>query len=161
MNQTFARLVLPATLAALFAPLQAGGADGDAKVLAVWAEIDAAWNARDVERFSELYTEDSSFLFVDRRQGLEGRDAIHANFAAQFPRTPPELSHRTTISDTRTITDGVMTADGVVEILQTLPGSDQPELIRTFAIFALMRQVDGEWRIDALRVYRMEAADPG
>lgn len=161
MNQLSTRLVLSVALATLGAPLQAGGVEADAGVLATWAEIDAAWNARDAERFSGLYTEDSSFLFVDRRQRFEGRDAIHANFSAQFPRMPPELSHRTTISDTRTVTDGVMTADGVVEILQTVPGSGEPALIRTFAIFALMRQVDDEWRIDALRVYLMETADSG
>jgi hypothetical protein len=70
---------------------------GDAEIRALWSELDAAWNARDVERFSALYADDASLLFIDGGKSLEGRVTIHANFSEQFARTPPGLSHHTTL----------------------------------------------------------------
>lgn len=127
----------------------------DAAVRALWSELDAAWNARDAERFSARYTEASSFVFVDGEQAFEGREAIRGNFSTQFARTPPGISHRTSISGTRAIADGIRVADGRVEILRTDPDAGgAPVVVRRFAIFALMRQEAVEaWRIDALRVY--------
>jgi uncharacterized protein (TIGR02246 family) len=128
----------------------------DAAVRALWSELDAAWNARDVERFSALYTGTSSFVFVGGEQAFEGRKAIHEHFSTQFSRTPPEFSHRTTISETRTVVDGVSIADGLVEILRTDPAAeDGPVVFRRFAIFALMRQAGQAWQIDVLRVYQL------
>lgn len=129
---------------------------GDAAVRALWSELDAAWNARDVERFSGLYTEASSFVFVDRDQALEGRDAIREHFAVQFPRTPPAFSHHTTIDQTRPVADGIVVADGRVEVRRADPDAQgAPAVFRRFAIFALMRQAGQAWQIDALRVYQL------
>lgn len=127
---------------------------GDAEIRALWSELDAAWNARDVERFSALYTDDASLLFIDGGQSLEGRVTIHANFSEQFARTPPGLSHHTTLGGIRPVADGIALADGAVEIHRAEPGTqDTPVVVRRFAIFALMRDAGRTWRIDTLRVY--------
>lgn len=151
------RIIIPLLLVLSCGAVHAAGTPDDAAVRAVWSEIDATWNARDVDGFSRLYTEDSSFVFVDRRQAFAGRDEIHRHFSAQFPQTPLEFSHHATINETRVIAEGVMTADGVVEIFRAPPeGDGEPTLFRTFAIFALMVKDGDEWLIDALRIYLMQ-----
>lgn len=47
--------------------------------------------------------------------------------------------------------------DGTVEILRvTDPERGRGDVLRTFAIFALMRFESGELRIDVFRVYEIE-----
>ena len=128
----------------------------EAAVDAAWAEVDAAWNARDAARFSAVYTEDSSFEFVDRRHALDGRAAIRQHFEGQFPRTAAEYSHHTRIETVRAVADGAVTVDGVVEIRSApAEAGQESSLFRTFAIFAVMVPAADAWQIDALRVYQL------
>jgi uncharacterized protein (TIGR02246 family) len=132
-----------------------GGGDA-AAIGKIWAEVDAAWNARDAARFSSLYTEDASFEFVDQGQRIEGRAAIRRHFEAQFPRTGAELSHHTRIRATRLIATGVVEADGVVQIMRAAAeGTGPAVVVRTFAIYAVMVRSSDLWRIGALRIFQM------
>ena len=127
-----------------------------AAIRAVWADLDAAWNARDAARFSAFYADDASFEFVDRGQTIDGREAIRRHFEDQFPRTAPDISHHTRIRATRAIADGVVAADGVVQIRRTpADGAGSPAVLRTFAIYAVMIRTGDTWRIDSLRIVQM------
>src|SRR5688572_10698692 len=95
------------------------GADtGGAHARALFAELDAAWNARDAEAFSAVFTEDVSFHFADRGEGFEGRAALFASFAQRFPTFPGELRHVTEVREVSGIVSGVVAVDGVVEVLR-------------------------------------------
>ena len=132
------------------------GPSNAAAIQQIWADVDAAWNARDASRFSALYTDDASFEFVDQRQSISGREAIRRHFENQFPRTAAEFSHHTRISATRRIADGAVAADGVVEIKRApTDRSAAPSVVRTFAIYAVMVSAGDTWRIDSLRIYQM------
>lgn len=133
-----------------------------AAVRALWATLDAAWNARDAEQFSQFFTEDVSFAFVDRGQSFEGRAPIRQHFAEQFPRLAPDLRHVTHVHENRLIAPDVIAVDGEVEILGA--GSDgisAPAVLRTFAIFAVIAQADERWRIRVLRIYQLSAETGG
>lgn len=126
------------------------------RVAALWAAVDAAWNERDAEKFTSLFTNAASFRFVDRRDSLEGRVAILERFSKQFPETPPNLRHHTVVRDVRQVSNDVVTMDGTVEIVRRAPGTGAEQtVIRSFAIFAMMLPgIDG-WRISVLRIYQM------
>ena len=125
---------------------------------AFWSTLDAIWNARDAERFSQLFTEDASFRFVDRGASLESRAAIHRHFADQFSRQALDLRHLTQVRESRIVALNVVAVDGTVEVVRK--GSDEsapPTVLRTFAVFAVMLKSADEWRIQLLRVYPMPA----
>ncbi len=128
-----------------------------AAVHALWRAIDDHWNVRDPDAFARLYTEDASFVFVDRGDVLSGRPQILERFRAQFPAMEPALRHRSTPGAIREVSPEVLAMDGTVEILRmTDPERVGGDVLRTFATFALMRFESGELRIDVLRVYEME-----
>lgn len=133
--------------------------DGAGAVRETWSNLDEFWNARDAERFAELFTSDTSFHFVDRRETLATRTVVRDYFAERFPRFAPELRHRTEIQDVWPVAPDVRALDGTVEVVRVATGTDaEPEILRTFAIFGLMKQVGVDWRIDVLRVYLIPAA---
>lgn len=139
---------------------RAGANDDGAQIRQLWSTLDSLWNGRDAAGFSELFTPDASFVFVDRRQSLDGRAGILDFFSGQFPARAPELRHRTTVMGISDIAPGVHAVDGTVEILRVEPGtSAQPVVLRTFAIFAVMgRHADG-WSISLLRIFAMPDGD--
>jgi uncharacterized protein (TIGR02246 family) len=125
----------------------------------LWSTLDALWNARDAQRFSDLFTDDGSLEFVDRGQAMEGRPAIRRYFAKQFSSSAPELRHVTSIRDVRVIAPDVRAVDGRVEILRQEPGKNvAPTVLRTFAIVAVMVRTEEVWRIRVLRAYLLPAA---
>lgn len=138
------------------------GSNEHSAIRAVWSQVDAAWNARDAQAFSRLYAEDASFTFVQRGESLNGRSTIFEHFSERFPRFAPDLRHRTRIDAIQPIGPGVFTADGNVEILRVSDvGDEPPEVLRTFAIFAVMGVHDDEWSIRALRIYQLSPSGAG
>lgn len=135
-----------------------GGSDDDA-LRELWSTLDAAWNERDAERFSDLFTADGTLMFVDRDVSLEGRATIRHHFAERFPRFPADLRHRTTMHRTRAVTSDVRAVDGGVEILRLGSGDNvEPTTFRTFAVFAVVLRTPAGWKILALRAYRLPEA---
>jgi uncharacterized protein (TIGR02246 family) len=123
---------------------------------AVWSMLDKAWNQRDVDRFTDLFTEDVDFVFVDRDQRLAGRTKVHERFAVQFPTMAPDLRHVTEIERYRRVAADVVAVDGNVEVYRPDPeDTGQTDTLRRFAIFVLMVQTQGYWRIRDLRIYQL------
>jgi uncharacterized protein (TIGR02246 family) len=167
MYETSVRTILPLAVALtlIVAPEPAcaqvarEGPSPDSAIRAVWSMVDAMWNARDAERFSHLFTEDAGFEFVDRRESLESRSAIHQSFAERFPQFAPDLRHLTTVQDIRRITPDVHAVTGSVEILRL--GADdraEPTVLRSFVIFAVMLRTGEGFRIHILRAYQLPEA---
>jgi uncharacterized protein (TIGR02246 family) len=147
-------VVLMAAALAFTVNVGATSAPGDVRSL--WSQLDTLWNGRDAQQFSDLFTAEASFGFVDRGESLDGRAAIYRSFSERFPRFPRELRHQTDVLEVRDIAPGVCTVDGRVEILRVAPGDDaEPEVLRAFAIFAVMLRTDAGWRIRELRAFQL------
>lgn len=128
----------------------------DAAIRAFWATLDATWKGQDADEFSRLFTEDGRFSFVDRRQALDSRSVIREFFSKQFPATPPDLHHLTTVHRVREITPEAHAVDAKVEILRTAGGEGaEASILRTFEIFAVMSRTAEGWKIRDLRVYQL------
>lgn len=128
----------------------------DAGIRSFWSSLDTRWAARAAKPFSELFAVDGNFVFVDRGQRLDGRQAIHDHFLQQFPRIGPELVHRTTVHDIERIADGIFAVDGTVRILRTQDAAGGTlETLKTFAVFSIMLESDTGWRIRELRAYEL------
>lgn len=157
-----ALLLAAAAAIAIETPAQAveeTGEAGEAAVRSLWSTLDATWNARDAQRFGDLFTADATFVFVDRRQSLEGRATIRERFEERFPQLGDDLRHRTTVHRIHTVRPDVLAVDGGVEILRLgLAEGTEPATLRTYAIFAVMLRTPEGWRIRALRVYQFPAA---
>lgn len=131
----------------------------DEAVRAVWADLDAAWNARDVERFIRLFAEDATFALVARGQRLEGRRSLREHFARQFQRQSPELRHVTELHRIQHLDRGLATVDAEVRV-RRVAGADEVEVavLRTLAVFAIMSRHSGHWRIRGVRAYQLPGA---
>jgi uncharacterized protein (TIGR02246 family) len=158
-------LACPVPLASAHAQAPAGvgavdDAADDAAVRSVWSTLDALWNARNAEGFSEAFAVDGRFEFVGGGESMTGRSAIRRTFAARFPNFAPDIRHRTTVREVHFIAPSIRTLDGTVEILRigAGPGGD-PTVVRTFAIFAVMIRLEDGWRIRELRAYQLAAPE--
>lgn len=129
-------------------------------IRAVWTALDERWNARDADGFSDLFSQEARFGFVDRGESLDGRGEIHRSFSERFPTFAPELRHRTTVQEIRSLSPRVAVLDGGVEILRVgaEEGAD-PAVILRFAIFAVMHRTEEEWQIRELRVFELPLSD--
>lgn len=137
----------PAHAAQATATTEAGGA---------WRAIDAAFDARDAVRFSERFAQDASFVRVKRGEALEGRAAIHEEFARRFPGFSPEVRHRTTVGRVATIAPGILAVDGTVEIQRvTAEAGAEPAVLSTYAIFAVMTRQPEGLQVRTLRIYEL------
>src|SRR5690606_14491151 len=131
-------------------------------ICAVWANVDDAWDARDAQRFSRLFTDDVSLGFVQRDLLLEGRRAVHEHFRKQLSSLAPDLRQRTQISGIRAVATGALTVDGKVEILGHGVGGDRlPAVLKTFSIFAVMSGNDEDWSSRTLRIYELSLVATG
>jgi uncharacterized protein (TIGR02246 family) len=152
-------LICAVAMSRLTTPAQAAAQEtSESAIRSVWPILDALWNARDAERFSELFAVDGSLEFVDRGQALKSRATIHRHFAEQFPRFAPDVRHLTSVHEIRGVAPNVYTVDGKVEILRNgTGGSAAPSVLRTFAIFAVMLQTGEGWKIHTLRAVELSA----
>ncbi|MGH8495082.1 MAG: YybH family protein [Gammaproteobacteria bacterium] len=139
---------------AVAADAGAESADGTA-VRSVWSALDAAWNARDAERFSRLFTDETSLGFVERGLYFDSRAAIRRQFEEQFPRTAPEYSHSTQVREIHEIAADVVAVDGTVDILRSRDGDVPPTIFRSFSLSAVMVKTAGGWKIRVLRAFRL------
>jgi uncharacterized protein (TIGR02246 family) len=133
-----------------------GRVTADPAALAVWAAVDATWNARDVEGFSRLFAVDARFVFVDRRHSLDGRTDIHRHFSEEFPRIAAPFSHHTRITSSRTLADGIVEVDGEVEIRQAGKEGEPPTRFRLFAVHGIMDRGGEGWQVRSLRVFELQ-----
>ncbi len=119
-----------------------------------WNELDAAWNARDPQRFTQVFANDATLKFVDRQLIRDGGDAILRNFELQFPKTPPAYSHHSKIHRFSALPGGSLLAEGRVEVMR-MNADDPPaaEIYRAFDVAAVMTVTAEGWQIRALYVY--------
>lgn len=128
-------------------------------IRAVWTTVDERWNARDAEGFSNLFSDEARFGFVNRGEWMDGRAEILRSFLVRFPTITPEIRHQSTTHEVRSIAPGVTMVDGAVRILRTGPDErTEPDVILTFHFFAVMLQTEDGWRIDELRVVDLPSA---
>lgn len=128
--------------------------DAGADAVALWAAIDAAWNARDAERFAALFSEDAVMEFVDRDEVLAGRDAILETFSTRFGTIAPEYEHRSSVTRTRAVAHGTLAVDSAVEILRpSAEAAAAPESFRTFRVFSLLTRDEAGWTFRDMRIY--------
>jgi uncharacterized protein (TIGR02246 family) len=127
--------------------------------IAAWEAIDAAWNARDAERFAALFAEDATMVFFDRDQTLPGRDAIQAHFADTFPGIPPEYRHRSTVTRVRAVAHGVLAVDGLVHVVRRPSAAGAiSEPFRAFRVVSLMTHAADRWQFGDVRIYPLDGA---
>lgn len=137
------------------APVRAQALD-DTAVKAFWSTLDAVWNARDAGRFSELFTTDASFTFVDSGLSLDARGPIHDFFVKQFSKQSPELRHETRVRESHSVGPGALAIDAVIEVIRSQPDPRSgATVLQTFAAFAVMTRSADQLQIRLLRVYRL------
>ena len=148
-------LLILTSLVAGTAPVRAQALD-DTAVKGFWSTLDAIWNARDAGRFSELFTTDASFTFVDSGLSLDARGPIHDFFVTQFSKQSPELRHETRVRESHAFGPDVLAIDAVIEISRSQPEPrSSATVLQTFAAFAVMTRSADQLQIRLLRVYRL------
>jgi uncharacterized protein (TIGR02246 family) len=130
----------------------------DAAIHAFWSALDSTWNGRDADRFSQLFTDDVSFAFVDRGMTLETRDAVLRHFTTQFRDQNPALRHVTVIRRIHPLTPDLVAIDGEVSVVARGAGGSDDAVLRRFAISGVMARPSDRWLVRILRVFPMPAA---
>jgi uncharacterized protein (TIGR02246 family) len=118
-------------------------------------ELDSAYDAQDVARFSALFTPDASFSYVIEGPELHGREEIRQHFARQFATLPPML-HVTKTKATNALAPGMLAVDFLLDILSVDPktGLGQTLLVQ-YNGMGIGIQTDSGWHIRMVRLYRV------
>jgi uncharacterized protein (TIGR02246 family) len=125
-------------------------------VAAVVKELDAAWNARDAIRFSNVFTEDGNFQFPVEGVAMRGREEIKKYYTKLFPTLPPNLRHVTTTRETNKISPDILAVDIEVNIYGTVSKVDSSHIsLYHYLGMGLGVRTDSGWRIRLARVYQM------
>lgn len=125
----------------------------DREALAVVVrELDAAYGAQDVARFSAVFAEDASFQFPVEGTALRGREEIRQHFASQFATLPP-LRHVTTTGDVDAIGPDLLAVDIQVDIQAIDPKTSAAQTLFHYAGLGLGIRTDSGWRIRLVRLY--------
>ena len=124
-------------------------------IRAAWSELDAAWAARDLERMVRLFADEAVFAFPPGDYRLDGKPAIRAHFAAQFPKQSPALRHVTEVGHIRPVGDGLYAGDAGVRVVRTADDGAELSVLRAFAVFALMRAREQGWELLEVRAFRL------
>jgi uncharacterized protein (TIGR02246 family) len=149
--------VAPVSLARAQGP-QITSADSTA-IRDVWRELDESWNARDVQWFSGLFSEDGSLWFVNAGAPFEGRATIRDRYTQQFRRYTPDVRHVTRVSRIRLVAPGIAMVDGDADIVGNAPGGgSQSAVLRHYIGTALMVHTGGRWHIHSMRAFLTPAA---
>lgn len=125
-------------------------------VAVVVKELDAAWNARDPIRFSNVFTEDGSFQFPVEGVAMHGREEIKKYYTKLFPTLPPNLKHVTAIRDINVISPDILAVDIEVNIYGADPKADSSRIsLYHYLGMGLGVRTYSGWHIRLGRVYQM------
>jgi uncharacterized protein (TIGR02246 family) len=119
---------------------------------AVVRELDAAYDAQDVDRFVAVFAEGASFQFPVDGLALRGREEIRQHFATQFATLPP-FRHVTTTGDVELVGPGILAVDVQVDIRAVDPKTGAAETLFHYAGLGLGTLTDSGWRIRLVRLY--------
>lgn len=67
----------------------------DSMIIDCVKQIDDAWNSRDLERFTNLFTEDCDINYFTLGYVMKGKDEVRKHYAKSFSKYPPEVKHNT------------------------------------------------------------------
>lgn len=133
-----------------------GGDSALSAMRAFWANVDATWNARDLDAFIGLFADEATFHVIAREALVAGRDGIRARFAAQFSRQAPDLRHVTRVGRVEHLGPGLAALDAQVRVLRVAPDEHvEPAVLRKFAVFAIMARNPEAWVIRDIRIYTL------
>lgn len=119
----------------------------DTSIQALFAAIDARWNARDAAGLAALHTPDTdvSIRGLPRLRGQAAlRDAFGPSFAAGAV-----ARHRTVVSETELIAPGIAVAEG--RVLLDAPPADTTGARRQLSFVSVVTKASGGWQVRLLR----------
>ena len=119
---------------------------------ALTRDFDAAWDARDVARFTSHFTENGDMHFHTMNMHMRGRDEIARTYTKIFSELDPGVKHRTTINEMHVITDDVMLLDATTDIVKT-GAQGQEVILRRHTGASIAVKTHAGWRLRALRIW--------
>jgi len=153
-------LFVTARAAAAQAPRVTGVSEAELRdIVALAAQSDARWNARDAAGLSALYTAEGHNRIVGTPVDLRGRDAIRAYFTQSFPKTDAALVHHTVVEEVQRVSPDVVVVEGRVWLERA--GADSAHaVVRRFTMNAVIVREQDAWRVrwNRARVEAMPAA---
>lgn len=118
-------------------------------LLALAANADAAWDARDVDGMTALY-EEGATLRMGGGKVVEGQQAIRTQFQSAFAARQATMRHVTTIDRNELIAPDLAISDAGVRVEQQQPDGSWLT-VRSFRNVSLARRGPDGWRLRTVR----------
>ena len=119
------------------------------------ANLDAAYNLRDVVTFSGLFLEDADFQW-HTGEVLKNRMEIEQYFKNWFNNMPADYRHITTFQRIRFLSPDIAIGDGTVVIVREGAPENEKTVI-SFLLTSIGKKVKGQWKIAAVRLMIVKA----
>jgi uncharacterized protein (TIGR02246 family) len=114
------------------------------------ANLDLAYNQRDVVAFSGLFLEDADFQW-HTGEVLKNRIEIEQYFKNWFKTMPADYRHITTFQRIRFLNPDIAIGDGTLLIAREGAPENEKTVIN-FLLTCVGKKVKGQWKIEAVRL---------
>jgi uncharacterized protein (TIGR02246 family) len=101
----------------------------DSVIIDFVKQIDDAWNSRDLERFTNLFTEDCDINYFTLGYVIKGKDGVRKHYAKSFSKYPPEVKHNTYPKEIIWLTDELCMGTGFTLIVSDPGDGSEPGLM--------------------------------
>jgi uncharacterized protein (TIGR02246 family) len=114
------------------------------------ANLDSAYNQRNVAAFCEIFLDDADFQW-ETGDLLKDRKEIEQHFTNWFKNMPPDFRHITTFQRIRFLSPDIVIGDGTLAIVRE--GVPENEKTVFYVLLTSVgKKVNGQWKIAAVRL---------
>jgi uncharacterized protein (TIGR02246 family) len=128
----------------------------DSMVLDLVRQIDDAWNSRDVEWFSSLFTDDCDLHYITFGSVIHGKEEVRQYYTKSFQNKTPEIMHLTTPGEIIWLSKELVMGTGYTRIVSD-PGDGSPQKLIYFHNGMMIFRVTAEGlKVQLFRVWTEE-----
>jgi uncharacterized protein (TIGR02246 family) len=125
----------------------------DSVIIDFVKQIDDAWNSRDLERFTNLFTEDCDINYFSLGYAIKGKDEVRKHYAKSFSKYPPEVKHNTYPKEIIWLSDDLCMGTGYT-LIESDPGDGtEPVLMMHHDGIMIFKITDEGPRVMVMRAW--------
>ncbi len=125
----------------------------DSVLLDLVRQIDDAWNARDIDWFSSLFTDDCNLNYITFGSVIRGREEVREYYGKSFQKKTPDIKHLTTPEEIIWLSSDLVLGTGFTNIVSDPGDGSEPRLIYHHNGLMVFRVTPEGMKVQMLRAW--------
>jgi uncharacterized protein (TIGR02246 family) len=125
----------------------------DSVLLDLVRQVDDAWNSRDIEWFSSLFTEDCDIQYITLGRTIQSREGVHGSYSESFKKIPPEVRHLTYPDEIIWLETDLCMGTGHTDIVSLDADGNEQKLLYKHDGLMVFRLTPQGWKVQLIRAW--------